>query len=114
MSSIDMPLYLEESKLRGRLDHRILRSGGRHTSEVAATSGQVSIEMIEATQGKHHFEWHSPPRLVENPDNRLVIDDGDDGPWVKILQYADGPYKPTAKAWHTDMCICTKWFCKTF
>ena len=60
--------------------------------------------MIEATQGKHHFEWHSPPRLVENPDNRLVIDDGDDGPWVKILQYADGPYKPTAKASGTLTC----------
>ena len=74
------------------------------SSEVAATSGQVSIEMIEATQGKHHFEWHSPPRLVESPDNRLVIDDGDDGPWVKILQYADGPYKPTAKASGTLTC----------
>ena len=40
-------------------------------------------------------------------ENRLIIDDGDDGPWVKILQYADEPYKPTASLGHTDLCICT-------
>ena len=64
------------------------------------SSGSKFHDDIPSIQVKH-FEEYSPPRVVEN---RLIIDDGDDGPWVKILQYADAAYKPTAKASGTLTC----------
>ena len=64
------------------------------------SSGSKFHDDIPSIQVKH-FEEYSPPRVVEN---RLIIDEGDDGPWVKILQYADAAYKPTAKASGTLTC----------
>eukprot|EP00948_MAST-09A_sp_MAST-9A-sp1_P001257 g1257.t1 len=48
----------------------------------------------------HPVDTSSPKKDVENATivNGLVIDHEDNGPWVKILQYADAPYTPSQLA----------------